>query len=142
MRRFVHLMELHIRDHWTVGDYTAALDITADRLNTAIRRAAGRTPQDLIHARIMTEAATLLDSSPRQIGEIASSLGFRDAAYFSRFFKRLSGISPRTHRDGLSDRKRPHDNELRGLALTMSATPASHATRKRLQMLAARVGSP
>lgn len=109
VRGFVHLMELHIRDHWTVGDYAAALDIPADRLNTAIRRAAGRTPQDLIHARIMTEAATLLDGSTLQIGQIATILGFKDAAYFSRFFKRLSGISPRAHREGASNRNRPRD---------------------------------
>ena len=108
-RGFVRQMELHVRDHWTVGDYAAALDIPADRLNSAIRRAAGRTPQDLIHARIMTEAASLLDSSTLQIGEIAAILGFKDAAYFSRFFKRLAGISPRAHREGLTDRNRPRD---------------------------------
>lgn len=105
VRGFVHLVELHIRDHWTIPDYANALGVTADRLNTAIRRATSRTPQELIHARLITEATTLLDSSALQIAEIAETLGFKDAAYFSRFFKRIAGLSPRAHREGVALKK-------------------------------------
>ncbi|MBW6422224.1 AraC family transcriptional regulator [Rhizobium sp. XQZ8] len=105
VRGFVHLVELHIRDHWTIPDYANALGVTADRLNTAIRRATGRTPQELIHARLMTEATMLLDGSALQIAEIAEALGFKDAAYFSRFFKRIAGLSPRAHREGVALKK-------------------------------------
>jgi len=105
VRGFVHLVELHIRDHWTIPDYANALGVTADRLNTAIRRATGRTPQELIHARLITEATMLLDGSALQIAEIAETLGFKDAAYFSRFFKRIAGLSPRAHREGVALKK-------------------------------------
>ncbi|WP_083223609.1 MULTISPECIES: helix-turn-helix domain-containing protein [unclassified Ensifer] len=100
VRGFVHLVELHLRDHWALAEYAHLLGVTADRLNTAVRRATGRTPMELIHARLMTEAVILLDNSGLQVAEVAESLGFRDAAYFSRFFKRLTGISPRAHRAG------------------------------------------
>ena len=99
VRGFVHLAELHARHHWTVADYARALGVTADRLNTAVRRTTGRTPMELIHGRLLVEATTLLESSALQISEIAETLGFKDAAYFSRFFKRLAGISPRAHRE-------------------------------------------
>jgi len=105
VRGFVHLVELHVRDHWAIPDYAHALGVTADRLNTAIRRATGRTPMELIHTRLMTEAAMLLDGSALQIVEIAEALGFKDAAYFSRFFKRIAGVSPRGHREGVALKK-------------------------------------
>lgn len=100
VRGFVHLVELHMREHLTVAGYAAALHVTPDRLNTAVRRVTGRSPADLIHGRLAAEAATLLERSALQISEIAEILGFRDAAYFSRFFKRMTGQSPRDYRAG------------------------------------------
>jgi AraC family transcriptional activator of pobA len=102
VRGFVHLVELHNREHWTIEHYAQTLGVTADRLNTAVRRTTGRTPMELIHARLIQEATTLLDSSTLQISEAAEALGFKDAAYFSRFFKRMSGVSPRAYRQGIA----------------------------------------
>lgn len=104
VRSFLHLVELHMRDHWSVADYARLLGVTADRLNTAIRRATGRSPMELVHARLLMEAQILLDGSSLQVAEVAEALGFRDAAYFSRFFKRLAGTSPREHRAGAASR--------------------------------------
>lgn len=98
LRGFVHLVELHAREHWSLAEYANTLGVTADRLNTAVRRATGRTPMELIHSRLVAEAAMLLDGSAMQIAEIANVLGFKDPAYFSRFFKRVAGHSPKAHR--------------------------------------------
>lgn len=103
---FLNLVGLHARDHWTVAQYARTLGVATDRLNSAIRRATGKSPLALVHARLLSEAETLLDSSTLQIGEIAHQLGFRDAAYFSRFFKRMTGHPPRLRRDG-ADRRTP-----------------------------------
>ncbi|MBX9457582.1 MAG: AraC family transcriptional regulator [Rhizobium sp.] len=102
VRGFVHLMELHLREHMALGDYARLLGVTADRLNTAVRRTTGRSPMELIHGRLMTEAIVLFDNSGLQVAEIAEHLGFKDAAYFSRFFKRMAGVSPRAYRDGIT----------------------------------------
>ncbi|MCF3643033.1 AraC family transcriptional regulator [Rhizobium sp. TRM95111] len=104
VRSFLHLVELHMREQWSLADYAGVLGVTPDRLNTAVRRATGRTPMELIHARMMMEAEMLLDGSSLQIAQVAEALGFRDAAYFSRFFKRLAGVSPRDRRAGLASR--------------------------------------
>lgn len=95
---FLTLVDMHLRSHWSVPDYARYLGVSTDRLNSAVQRATGRAPLALIHARLMIEARQMLESSGLQIAEIASLLGFEDAAYFSRFFKRLSGKSPRRHR--------------------------------------------
>ena len=107
VRGVVHLIELQMRNHWAIPAYAAALGVTADRLNTAVRRATGRSPMHLINTRLMTEAATLLDNSAMQTAEIADLLGFKDAAYFSRFFRRHAGASPRDFR---ASRMRKHDD--------------------------------
>lgn len=98
VRSFLHLLEINACKHWTVFDYAAALGVTPDRLNTATRRATGRTPMELAHSRLMVDAQSMLENSTLQISQVAEALGFRDAAYFSRFFKRLSGKTPRRHR--------------------------------------------
>jgi AraC family transcriptional activator of pobA len=109
VRSFVHLVELHVREHWTIPEYAAALGISADRLNTAVRRATGRTPMELIHSRLVAEAAMLLDGTTMQIAEIAEALGFKDAAYFSRFFKRQAGVSPKLHREDAALTRAPRE---------------------------------
>jgi AraC family transcriptional activator of pobA len=99
------MVELHMREHRTIADYANALSVTADRLNTAVRRVTGRSPAELIHGRLAAEAANLLDSSGLQISEIAVTLGFQDPAYFTRFFKRMTGQSPKEYRMGNVHRK-------------------------------------
>lgn len=95
---FLHLVDQQMRRHWSVADYAHSLGVSVDRLNSAILRATGQTPLALIHGRLMKEARQMLEDSGLHIAEIALSLGFEDPAYFSRFFKRLSGRSPRQYR--------------------------------------------
>lgn len=95
---FLHLVEQHMRQHWSVTDYARYLGVSVDRLTTAIQRATGQSPLALIHARLFAEACQMIEASGLQISEISSILGFDDPAYFSRFFKRLGGKSPRQYR--------------------------------------------
>lgn len=91
---FSSLVDVHVRDQWSVGDYAHALGVTRDRLTTVIRRATGKTPLAVIHERLMEEARILLNNSNQQVAEIAFTLGFTDPAYFNRFFQRNEGITP------------------------------------------------
>lgn len=91
---FIHLVEMHSREHWSVARYARHLGVTSDRLNSAVRRATGRSPLAVIHARLLAEATMMLDGTNLQVSEIAEALGFRDAAYFNRFFKRMTGETP------------------------------------------------
>lgn len=95
---FLSLVDLHLRDQWTVQRYARQIGVSRDRLNTAVRRATGRSPLAHIHNRMMAEARALLTGSSLQVAEVAYKLGFGDAAYFSRFFQRNAGVPPGRYR--------------------------------------------
>jgi len=97
-QRFLHAVDLHFRDHWTIARYADMVGVTPDRLNATVQRTTGRSPLALIHSRLMHEAEAMIDNSSLQIAEIAEELGFSDPAYFSRFYKRMSGHSPNARR--------------------------------------------
>jgi len=91
---FLHLVELHLQSHRTVKEYAQRIGVSRDRLNSAVRRAIGTSPNQHIQLRLMEEAKTLLLHSALSISEIAYKLGYNDAAYFNRFFHRHAGMAP------------------------------------------------
>ncbi len=46
----------------------------------------------------MERAARLLDGGELRVGEVARVLGYDDAHYFSRQFRRLMGVAPSEYR--------------------------------------------
>ena len=74
--------------------YADALGVSAAHLNRLARAETGYSVQGLI-ARRMTETARRdLVFTPTPVQAIAYSLGFSDPAYFNRFFRRQTGVTP------------------------------------------------
>jgi AraC-like DNA-binding protein len=97
-QRFRQLVELRYRDNLGVDDFSRLLGVTRAHLHDACVRALGAAPQQLVHERLNVEARMRLRETAQTIEQIAYSLGFRDPAYFSRFFRRRSGMSPGAYR--------------------------------------------
>ncbi len=74
------------------------LHLTESRLTDICRRFANRSPKRLIFDRQLREAKRLLLFSDSAVNEIAWQLGFKDPAYFARFFSRQVGCSPSSYR--------------------------------------------
>lgn len=91
---FLNLVELHLQNHWTVGEYARRIGVSRDRLNEAVRRAIGIPPHKHVQRRLMEEAKALLVTTNLQVAEIGYKLGFSDAAYFTRFFRRHEKLAP------------------------------------------------
>lgn len=101
VERFRQLVEERFRVSATVADYAQRLAVTEDRLLAACQRRFGEPPKKLIHRRIMVEAQRWLIYTSMPVTEIGEELGFHDGAYFSRFFTRRAGCSPRAFRAGI-----------------------------------------
>jgi AraC family transcriptional activator of pobA len=93
--RFRNLVEQHYREHLAVSAYAKQLAVTEKRLTAACRRVAEKAPLDVIHARLLIEAKRNLLYTSMTIAEAGYALGFRDPAYFTRFFTRRAGMAPK-----------------------------------------------
>ncbi len=96
--RWVVLMESHHLEHWPVARYAERLGLSTERLNRMLRAETGQNAQALLHARLAREACRRLVHVAAPVSRLAFELGFDDPAYFCRFFKRHTGLSPREFR--------------------------------------------
>lgn len=103
--RFLLLVGLHAREHWTVEDYCRTLDVSRDRLGRIVKGATGLSPRAYIHRELHREARELLLGSGLQVSQIAFRLGFSDPAYFNRFFTRMEGEPPARLRRAVAARE-------------------------------------
>jgi len=98
LQRFKHLIDERFAVLHQVADYAALLSITAGYLNEVVKQQSGKTAIEHIHERIVLEAKRQLLHTELSAKEIAYDLGFEDAAYFNRFFKRLTEQTPAAFR--------------------------------------------
>ena len=96
--RWVVLMESHYQEHWPVTRYAERLGLSTERLNRLVRAETGQSAQALLHQRLAREATRRLVHVAAPVSRLAFELGFEDPAYFCRFFKRQTGLSPRAYR--------------------------------------------
>lgn len=104
VRAFTQLLDHHFRQHKTVRFYAEQLHLTPNHLNAVCRRLLAKTASDLIHARIIAEAQRLLRHSAQTVAQIADALGFDDASYFTRYFRKYAGQTPETFRQAADNR--------------------------------------
>lgn len=101
--RFRERIESRLVQRAGIGRYAMDLGVSAVRLRRACLAVTGYSPIQLVQRRLLLEAERQLRYTSMPISQVAYHLGFEDPAYFSRFFTRATGFSPRTFRlrDGL-----------------------------------------
>ncbi len=97
-QQFRHLLETHYREQWDVQTYAKALHTSISSLNRLCQEKAGHSAKGLIQERVLLEAKRRLIYTQESLERVAESLGFKDPAYFSRFFKNLAGVPPSDYR--------------------------------------------
>jgi AraC family transcriptional regulator, transcriptional activator of pobA len=98
--RYRLLVEANFRSSWGVADYAAKLCISSERLRVACVQTTASSPLALLNARRLLEAKRSLLYTNMNVALVAEACGFADPAYFSRFFARSTGKSPRAYRLG------------------------------------------
>ncbi len=91
---FNELIDSHFRAHWSLDNYIAVLNVSHSRLAYICHRLAAKPPKSLVHARQMEEAKWQLIYTTQAINKISDDMGFKDPAYFCRFFTKHAGLPP------------------------------------------------
>jgi AraC family transcriptional activator of pobA len=97
--QFMALVEAHALERWPLERYARALGLSTQRLNRLARAESGRSALEMAHERLTREACRRLYWIAAPAETIAAELGFDDPAYFNRFFKRRTGLTPRAWRE-------------------------------------------
>lgn len=104
IERLLELIDRYYREHKPVSFYAKLLGVSPTHLNRTVKQLTGGTTQDLVANRLLETAKRDLIAMPSSVQHISYSLGFSDPAYFSRFFLKLTGETPRAFR--LRERER------------------------------------
>ncbi|MFG3495511.1 AraC family transcriptional regulator [Streptomyces sp. NPDC047928] len=85
---------------WSVRACADHIGVTPGYLAEAVKAATGRTPGQLVREARTQEAKRLLAKTALTVRQVALRTGFTDPAYFCRFFRRETGVSPGDFRRG------------------------------------------
>lgn len=94
IEKFRALVDEHFRERRTMDSYADEMGLTPGHLTRLCREVLNVSSQDVLNARILHEAQRELVYSVDGVKKIANLLGFQDEAYFARFFKKQTGMTP------------------------------------------------
>lgn len=95
---FQDLLEAHFLHSRQVNFYAEKYHLSVNAFGKQVKKFFGKTPSELIRERLALEAKKLLHLSHKSIKQIAGLLQFEDEFYFSRYFKKEVGVSPKEFR--------------------------------------------
>ncbi|MFC4095639.1 AraC family transcriptional regulator [Euzebyella saccharophila] len=102
VRKFNFLVDIHYKDKRKVSDYAEMLHKSPKTLSNLFSIYGQKSPQQIILNRLALEAKRLIHFTDKQNQEIAYELGFNDPAHFSKFFKKLTQLTPSQYRESLT----------------------------------------
>ena len=94
IRQYNLLVELNFKKEHQVKFYAEQLNKSPKTISNIFSMYSKKSPINIIHDRIITEAKRLVYYTDKSIKEISVELGFEDAAHFSKFFKNYTSVSP------------------------------------------------
>ncbi|WP_214071143.1 helix-turn-helix domain-containing protein [Mucilaginibacter sp. dw_454] len=98
LKKYLSKIEENYIQYHEVTAYADMLNISAGHLSEVVKEQSGKSAITHIHDRLIMEAKRLLFHTDSSIKEIAFALGFEDASYFNRFFKRIVNDTPVAYR--------------------------------------------
>jgi len=82
----------------TAQDFATSLAVHVNYLNRAVKEVTGKPTSIHIADRIAAEAKALLLYTDWSVADVAYGLGFEYPTYFNNYFKRVTGITPKSLR--------------------------------------------
>ncbi|GAA4800077.1 helix-turn-helix domain-containing protein [Olivibacter ginsenosidimutans] len=100
--KFVNLIDENYKKGFTIAEYAQLLLISSRSLSDLTQQLLNKTPSQMIQERIILEAQRLLLYSNLNINQVGYRLGFDDASYFVKYFKKHTHVSPSEFRKSVS----------------------------------------
>lgn len=94
VQRIVRHMARNPHKKTPVSEYAGMLHVSRGELQRLFREATGKSPYQFQLDLRLERAKELLDESDWSIGRVSAEAGFDDPLYFSRFFKKRTGVTP------------------------------------------------
>ena len=82
----------------SASDYAAGGSVSLNYLNRMVKKSTGRPVSAWIDIARLNRAKRLLSESSAPVIDIASAVGILDQAYFARFFRKHTGMTPSAYR--------------------------------------------
>ncbi len=79
--------------------YAAELGVSIKKLNEDCKKGTGKTVKQHLQEKLILEIKKEIRLKQKNLKEIAFDLGFNEAAYFTRFFKKHTSMTPKEFRD-------------------------------------------
>ena len=98
-RAFLKLVLRSPSARMTVSSCASVLGVTSGYLTESVVADTGSSPGRILRTAVAREAQRLLSGTELSAAQIADQLGFSEASYFSRFFRREVGCTPTSYRD-------------------------------------------
>lgn len=98
--RFFQLLEENFINKQDIEFYADCFSLSKGYFETTIKNATGRSFKSWLDEKLISEAKRLLTESENSIDYVAEFLGFNSQSNFSRFFKRMTNLSPIEFRKG------------------------------------------
>ncbi len=98
VKRFFHLLEENHQKNLSLSDYSGMIGVTPNHLTQTVKLLTGKTSSQIIKAKQLMEIKRLLVHTNLSVSEIANQLNFEDQSYFTKFFKRETGLTPLQYR--------------------------------------------
>lgn len=94
VKQFFQLLEENHTQNLPISKYAEMIGVTPNHLTQTVKMLTGKTSSQMIKAKQLLEIKRLLIHTNLSVSEIAGFLSFDDQSYFTKFFKRETGLTP------------------------------------------------
>ena len=98
----------HYNEEINIEEYARSRHVSTSWFNKSFKTAVGTTPMNYILSIRIRNAQILLETTDYNISNIASMVGYENAFYFSRLFKKHKGLSPAEYRKIFREKYKDH----------------------------------
>ena len=100
-------IEAHSLEKFSLKGISGAMYINGSYLSRRFKSHTGQTLLEYHNCVRCGKAKDLLRNTDMSISEVGTTVGFVSSAHFSHVFKKVTGRTPTSYRDGLNDGEKP-----------------------------------